>query len=295
MPIHLPPISRRQFLAGALATGAGLLLPERLWAAEGADTNRWTFMADTHISQHRDRIFSGVKPADNFEEGRRQVLALAPKTSGVIIAGDCACTKGEKADYAVLVDLVKPYREAAVPVHMALGNHDYRENFYEVFPGAKSSRPLGDLDRHVSIIQTPHANFFLLDSLLDTNLVPGGLGDAQLQWLATALDTHADRPAVLFAHHNPEQIRDFDAFRNVMAPRKHVKAYVYGHSHRWRLSEIDGIHLVNLPAMAWLFDETLPRGWVDAQLHPNGMTLVLNTLEKKHKLHGQTTKLAWRV
>jgi 3',5'-cyclic-AMP phosphodiesterase len=135
----------------------------------------------------------------------------------------------------------------------------------------------------------------LLDSLDYTSKKPGGrLGEVQLQWLAKALDAHADRPTILVAHHHREGIADFDAFAKVIVPRKHVKAYVFGHTHHWGLAEFEGIHMVNLPALAWLFDESWPRGWVDARLRPDGMTLTLNTLEKKHALHGQATELTWR-
>jgi 3',5'-cyclic-AMP phosphodiesterase len=299
MPVHLPPISRRRFLAGALATGTGLFLPKELLAVDNdnaTDANRWILLADIHLWQHRDRTIRNIKPADNFEEARRQILALAPRMAGVIVAGDCAFNNGQKADYAVLANLARPYREAGVPLHLALGNHDHRENFHATFPEAKPPKPLSELDKHVSIIETPRANFFLLDSLDYTSKKPGGrLGEVQLQWLANALDAHADRSAILVAHHHREGIEDFDALAKVIVPRKHVKAYIYGHTHHWGLAEFEGIHMVNLPALAWLFDESWPRGWVDARLHPDGMTLTLNTLEKKHALHGKTTVLTWRV
>ena len=50
----------------------------------------------------------------------------------------------------------------------------------------------------------------------------------------------------------------------MVLPRKQVKAYFYGHTHIWGRTDISGIHLVNLPAMAWAFDPTQPRGFVTA-------------------------------
>ena len=56
MPIQLPPISRRRFLAGSLAAGAGMLLPRRLLADDvPVDPNRFALLADTHVWEHRDR------------------------------------------------------------------------------------------------------------------------------------------------------------------------------------------------------------------------------------------------
>ncbi|MGB7933682.1 MAG: hypothetical protein WCH04_15950, partial [Gammaproteobacteria bacterium] len=60
------------------------------------------------------------------------------------------------------------------------------------------SWPAGEppvIDKHVSILETPRANWFLLDSLQRTNDLLGRLGEVQLQWLAKALDARADRPA----------------------------------------------------------------------------------------------------
>ena len=56
-----------------------------------------------------------------------------------------------------------------------------------------------------------------------------------------------------------------------------------------------GLHLVTLPAMAWLFDPSQPRGFVTAQLRPDGATLVLHALDRKHPKHGETIELKWRT
>ena len=125
MPIHLPPISQRQFLAGSLAAGTGLLVTGSAAAAKpAADPNRWALMADTHIWERHDGSYRNVKPAENFIQERRAVLALDPRPAAAFVAGDTAFLVGHAADYAVLMDLVKPIRTAGLPVHLALGNHD---------------------------------------------------------------------------------------------------------------------------------------------------------------------------
>ena len=72
MPIHLPPISRRRFLAGSLAAGAGLLLPRSAAAEAKVDPNRWALLADTHVWERRDGAYRGVKPAENFLQARAE-------------------------------------------------------------------------------------------------------------------------------------------------------------------------------------------------------------------------------
>jgi 3',5'-cyclic-AMP phosphodiesterase len=55
------------------------------------------------------------------------------------------------------------------------------------------------------------------------------------------------------------------------------------------------MHLVNVPAVAWLFDKTQPRGFVTARLRPDGATLVLHALDHQHAKHGETIDLKWRA
>ncbi len=302
MPIHVAPISRRRFLAGTLATGAGLLLPRSVRAAdEAADPNHWILMSDTHVWGDRDRVQNGTKSAANFIETVRQISTLSARPAGAIVSGDVAAIEGTKDDYATLAEEVVPLRKAGVPIHFALGNHDHRANFHAAFPDTVPEGKLSVPDKHVSIIETPHANWFLLDSLEKTNVTPGLLGEAQLAWLGKALDARADKPALIVAHHNPDKsgrgsgLRDSNAMFELLAGRRHVKAYVFGHSHRWQLTRHDDMHLINLPTTAWLFDKKQPRAWIDAVLRADGLALTVHALDGKHPKHDETVDLAWRA
>jgi len=302
MPIHVPPLSRRQFLGGSLAAGAAVLWPDWLPAEEAAvDPNRFALLADTHVWQHRDREHNGVRPAENFALAQKEIVSLSPRPAAAIIAGDCAFNEGNDADYAVLMDVVRPIRQAGIPLHFVLGNHDNRENFYEACPEARPAGKPTVAEKHVAVLETPHANFFLLDSLQKSNYTPGRLGAAQLDWLSRALDARPDKPALVVAHHNLDRnpktsgLQDTTALLDVLAPRKQVKAYLFGHSHRWQQGAEGGIHLINIPTLVWIFDKTQPRGWVDARLRPDGVALTLNALDKSHSANGQTVDLKWRA
>ena len=59
----------------------------------------------------------------------------------------------------------------------------------------------------------------------------------------------------------------------ILRPRKHVKAWIFGHTHQWNVSQDEsGIHLINLPPCAYLFTPGHPNGWVHATLKPDGIT-----------------------
>ena len=154
-----------------------------------------------------------------------------------------------------------------------------------------TQRPLAD--RQVALLRTPRANWFVLDSLEETLATPGLLGQAQLDWLAGALDANHDKPALVLLHHNPGLtgnvgLKDTAALFAVIRPRKQVKAYIFGHTHVWNVwPDESGIHLINLPPVSYVFQAGEPAGWVHAMLEREGMQLELRCVDPAHKSHGQ--------
>jgi hypothetical protein len=217
-----------------------------------------------------------------------------------LIDGDLAFGTGEAGDYATLGELLTPLRGAGIPLTLALGNHDHRERFWAGL-GTDRRTVTAVADKQVAIVSSARANWFVLDSLDRTNVTPGVLGTAQLAWLATALDAHANTPALVMVHHNPSTggnkngLTETEALLEVLRPRRHVKAHFFGHSHRWSVErDSSGLHLVNLPATSYPFDKTQPTGWVKANLAAGGLRLELRTLDSKHPAHGQVHSLEWR-
>ncbi|MDD4872018.1 MAG: metallophosphoesterase [Kiritimatiellae bacterium] len=303
MPVYLSPISRRQFLKCSLATGASLMLGKNLWAGDKpTDPHTWALMADIHIAGDRKKVLRNINMTDNLISAIREIRELATRPSAILVAGDCVCNSGEVADYTTLGELLQPLRSDRIAVHLVLGNHDNRENLYATLPEVKVP-PSPLKGRHVAMISSPRANWFLMDSLEKTLVTAGFMGTAQLEWLARTLDANTDKPAIIVAHHDLRDIkdgktsglRDKDEFLAVITPRKQVKAYVFGHSHNWQIIEhTSGIHLINLPATAWLFSPTTPSGWILATLQNDGVRLQWNCLDHTHKVHGQVVELKWR-
>jgi 3',5'-cyclic-AMP phosphodiesterase len=290
--------SRRRFLAGSFAAGVGVLASRWVAAAEPkTDPDLFVLMADTHLLRRAEDAHRKVKPAEAFQQAIDEILALPKRPAGLVIAGDCA--HEDAGGYASLRKLTKPLQQAGVSIHFTMGNHDRRDKLLAAFPKMKFLPIDGDKTpgKLVSIWETPRANWFLLDSTLPPKIQTGEFGEAQLAWLAKALDARADKPAIIVAHHHPDPFRKFNgltdtgAFLKVVLPRKQVKAYFYGHSHVWGLTQMSGMHFVNLPAMAWAFDSTQPRGYVAMQLRPDGATLVLHTLDHKDARCGQKIDL----
>jgi 3',5'-cyclic-AMP phosphodiesterase len=74
-----------------------------------------------------------------------------------------------------------------------------------------------------------------------------------------------------------------------------VKAFIYGHTHDWKVTQdASGIHLINLPPVAYVFKEGKPSGWVEAELERSGMTLELRCVPATHPDQDQRLRLKWR-
>jgi len=299
-------ITRRSFLQGALAVP---LLSQVLFAAESERSQDvWALLSDTHIPGDRNKLGGNpaVNPVNQLAAIRADVLSgAAGKPGGLIVTGDCVYLTGQPADYDTLLDEFTPFQEAGIDVRFVMGNHDNRKSYLDAVARKTGKEPPENIpDRLHSVVETPKANLFLLDSLEKTDYTPGRFGEAQLAWLETQLDARKDKPAILFAHHyldytgqivqNPHALLDTADFWKVVKDCKQVKAYIFGHAHVWQHLTKDGVHLVNIPTTAWRFDQSQPVGWVLCELKDDGVKLMLRSLDSKHPKHGQVLELTWR-
>jgi 3',5'-cyclic AMP phosphodiesterase CpdA len=303
MPLHIAPLSRREFLRRSALAGASLLaFPALRAAASSADPDRWALLSDPHIAGDPATIAREVDLAAHLRAVVAELRALAVAPAGVFVNGDCALDRGLPEDYATFVELLRPVSEAGTALHLTLGNHDERETFWTSLKTARSTPP-PLAGKHVSVVEGARANWFLLDSLEVTKQTPGRLGDEQRAWLAAALDARASKPALVMVHHNPvaavagktSGLLDSEELLALLLPRRHVKALFFGHTHVWRLAERDGLHLVNLPAVAYPFKKEEVTGWVDCKLRDGGAALELRAIDPLHPHHGKISELTWRA
>ncbi|MHA3772434.1 metallophosphoesterase family protein [Verrucomicrobiota bacterium sgz303538] len=303
MPLHLPATSRRDFLRSSLAGAASLLTLQALYAEEQKrNADHWVLLSDPHIAADPATVTKEANMADNLRAAVGSIASLAVAPAGVLVNGDCALDRGLPEDYATFTQLLKPLVDSGLPIHLTLGNHDDREAFWTALKDTRPATP-AVASKHVSVVGAGRVNWFMLDSLEVTKQTPGRLGDEQRAWLAKALDAHADKPALVMVHHDPVLVQtekkagllDTVELLEILVPRRHVKALLFGHTHTWKVTEHEGLHLINLPALAYPFKAGNLTGWADCRLRDNGMSLEIHANDQKHPEHGKVSEFAWRA
>ena len=192
MPVTLPQLTRREFLKRAALAGAGMdSSPSRPESHAGLfgksrDKHTFAFFSDSHIAADAALKHSNVNMADNLAACVRELAAWPVNPATVIVNGDLAFASGQPGDYGMFGKLIEPVR-ALAPIHLSLGNHDERENFWQAFPRDVTKQG-SRLHRQATVFASDRANWFLLDSLEVTDTAPGEFGTAQLDWLARELD-----------------------------------------------------------------------------------------------------------
>ncbi len=292
-------LSRRRFFQ--LAGLAALAFPLRGWAAlDTSGGDEVVILNDIHLTGvPEDKISANARDDDDhLRAAVQQILALPKKPAAVIINGDLALSVGTAADYAVVRELIAPLRDAGIPVHLTLGNHDVRDIFTQAFPEMKSASALKE-HRHNGLIDLPSTRLILLDTLDQTPGPAGKLGTEQIAWVLAKIDEVPTKQVILVGHHNPQVggdtshykggLADTAEFWPEIAKRQQVKAYIHGHTHEWTQASESRIHIISTIACAYVFNpNTNAVGWTSARFNAHGFELKLHTLETAHAWSGET-------
>ncbi|MHC4072056.1 MAG: metallophosphoesterase family protein [Planctomycetota bacterium] len=292
------PMNRRCFIKAGLAA-AGAVVTIGAGDSFCANKNekkatRWAFLSDTHIPADVENNYRGFYPYRNLRKVAADVISASP--DGVAITGDLARLTGELGDYENLKKLLGPVAEKS-PVFLALGNHDNRQNFIQVFIETLGEKQLVR-GKHVVVAKRAPIRMIILDSLLYVNKVPGLLGKVQRQWLESYLKKSDETPTILCFHHTmgdgDGDLLDVPRLLDLVKPIRKVKAILYGHSHVYGFSRFKGIHLINLPAVGYNFSDTEPVGWIEANLTAEGGDFKLHASAGNTDNDGSVKKLTWR-
>ena len=237
---------RKDFLTSILALSGTALVPsasvarqiENISMADVSGDATTILMGDIHISGDFNEQGKPKHYPYNpicFEQQVREILAMRPLPRNLIILGDVAWDHGLREDYEYAARLFRPLQEAGIRITMAMGNHDRRAPFFEVFGEYRTQTKVKG--RVVSVVELPDVDFVVLDSLDElpnlkrgqSTTVSGKMDDEQIKWLESYLAT-AKRPVILSAHHPLGEMSNLEA---VIAKSPAVVAYIYAHVHVW--------------------------------------------------------------
>ena len=154
---------------------------------------RFVHLTDLHVTapQTPDHTLKTDTPG-TLARVVAAIGAMDPAPAFVVASGDLT-NLGDAVSYRLLRDLLAPLQ---MPVVLALGNHDNRAAFHDVFETGLAEAPFFG-DRVLAGIHV-----LTLDTLVPGR-VAGMLDDAQLAWLDAALARHPGVPKLVVAHHPP--------------------------------------------------------------------------------------------
>jgi len=290
------PIRRREFLKTSTLAGAAIVTLGHQPASIAAshDEVHLALLSDTHVGPGESaKDPRGFDPCEQLRRVVPDIISASPR--GVILNGDAASREGLVVDYEELKTLLDPVSRVA-PVYIGFGNHDHPGNFKAVFP-TTAGLDAGVPNHRVLVIDEPFIRFIVLDSLLYVNKAAGLLGVQQRAWLNDYLKAHSDKPIILFVHHTlgegDGELLDSNRLFEIIRPHRQVKSIFYGHSHRWEITERQGVNLINLPSIGYNFTASEPVGWVDARFRSDGVELTLHAISGNRAQDGQTSRVAW--
>jgi len=201
---------------------------------------------DLHISNpEKPEPHAFQDTAETLSRVLDMARAIEPRPSFVVVSGDIA----NHADPAAYATLKRLWGDFPIPALFALGNHDDRAGFYEVF-----------LDRH-DHQGAPYAHSRVIDGVhvvcLDSSTpgqIHGTIEPEQFAWLEQVLDAHPGLPTAIAIHHPPavgaaeheehafETVGWADSQRLAAILKAHnVVGILSGHVHYDRVSVWNGI------------------------------------------------------
>jgi 3',5'-cyclic AMP phosphodiesterase CpdA len=190
-------------------------------------------ISDLHITA-TGPLYDRVDTQGFLKRAIAHLNALSPQPDVVLATGDLV-DQGTVAEYAMLATILAPLR---APVYLALGNHDDRTAFRQVF----GDRPYVPTQGPIQYaIDGDPVRILVLDTLVP-GASHGTLSPATCQWVADELARHPHQPTVITLHHPPfmtglsamDRIncQDGEALGAIVSQWPQVERVICGHVHR---------------------------------------------------------------
>jgi 3',5'-cyclic AMP phosphodiesterase CpdA len=187
-----------------------------------------------------------------LDQTLRTLVALTPRPDLLLVTGDIADNGDDRDSY-------QRFREATADLPFrvcpAMGNHDNRAVFCEIFPdtpevGGFIMYTVEDLPVRIVVLDT-----------LEVGRHGGGFDEIRAAWLEARLAEAPDRPTLLVLHHPPiftglswmtenPQARWVQRLRPIVAANPQIVAMVSGHLHRPIVTRWAGTTLAVCPSTA---------------------------------------------
>ena len=214
-----------------------------------------------------------------------------------MILGDLAWRHALPEDYARVASLITPVADR-MPLCLTLGNHDQREQVLAAFSPAPPASDNDTPAKLITVVEHPPVRFVILDSLFHNGVVGGLLGFEQRAWLRRLLEETPPVPTILAMHHalddNDKSLFDAEQLVRLVLGFQQVKAILHGHWHAFKHQVIEGIHVVQLPAVGLPLAEGIPVGWLEAVFSADGGQLTMHGIDGDSPPCPGELTLQWR-
>ncbi len=235
-------MNRRSFLkAVALAAFASREFDFNLLSADetvALDPNIVAVFSDVHLYAPET-----VQQVVRFKMCVAKVLAMNPRPANLLIYGDVAYDAGKVENYELFKKLIKPIEDVGIKWEVAMGNHDRLADYRQVFP-ERFEKKANVEGRYVNVVETPRADFIMLDSYLKDQ-VRGEISPEQQEWLVEELKKYASKPVFVGCHHPLYETK----IQDVLKACPSFVAYLHGHSHYYRTPIFEDVQTLCFPSV----------------------------------------------